>query len=97
MTTAIETISLLDYNNTVNPVTYLWIAGVGFPSGADYRHWDQQPDDSPDEDYCDIDEVISTFDLWDLRGTINDGRWEWDGVGEPVDQRGNTIYNVKAS
>ncbi len=88
--------TLRDYNNDVKPITYLWIAGVGCPTGAEYRHWDQQPDGSPNEDYCDIHDVIGEFDLWDLSGTVVDGRWEWDGNGNTTDQRGNTIYNVKA-
>lgn len=95
-TTTQKTISLLDYNNDVKPVTYLWIAGVGYPAGTDYRHWDQQPDGSPDEDYCDVNDVISELDLWNLQGTVNDGRWEWDGNGEPADLRGNSILNIKA-
>ena len=42
-------------------------------------------------------EVIDTLGLWSLTGTIDvDGRWEWDGTGDPGDQRGNKIYNVKA-
>ena len=96
MTISTTTISLLDYNNDVKPVTYLWIAGVGCPAGVDYRHWDQQPDGNPDEYYCDVNDVIGELDLWNLQGTVNDGRWEWNGNGEPVDLRGNSILNIKA-
>ena len=96
MTISTTTISLLDYHNDVKPVTYLWIAGVGCPAGVDYRHWDQQPDGNPDEDYCDVNDVIGELDLWNLQGTVNDGRWEWNGNGEPVDLRGNSILNIKA-
>ena len=89
--------TLREYNNEIKPITYLWIAGVGCPAGAEYRHWDQQPDGSADEDYCDVTEVIDTLGLWSLTGTIDDdGRWEWDGTGDPSDQRGNKIHNVKA-
>ena len=35
--------------------------------------------------------------LWDLTGTVGPGgTWEWDGVGDPRDERGNTIYRVQA-
>lgn len=90
------TISLLEYNNSVKPITYLWICGVGCPAGIDYRDCDQEPDGSPDEDYCNIRDVIGELDLWNLTGTVTDGRWEWDGNGEPTDLRGNTILNIKA-
>lgn len=89
-TTATQEISLLDYNNTINPVTYLWVCGVGCPTGSEYNHSDQ------DEDYCDVGEVISELGLWELSGKVVDGRWEWDGNGEPRDLRGNSILNVKA-
>lgn len=88
--TKTETISLLDYNNDAKPVTYLWICGVGCPTGTEYRHGET------DDDYCNVTEVISDLDLWDLTGNVVDGRWEWDGEGSPTDQRGNSIYNIKA-
>ena len=89
-TTATQTISLQQYNNDIKPVSYLWIAGVGCPTGVDYNHSDQ------DDDYCDVGEVISELGLWELSGDVVDGRWEWDGNGEPRDVRGNSILNVKA-
>lgn len=90
------TVSLLDYNS-VKPITYLWICGVGCPTGIDYRHWDQPDDGSPAEDYCDVNDVIGELNLWHLNGTVTNNRWEWDGVGSPTDLRGNSILNIKAS
>lgn len=89
--TATQAIRLLDYNN-VTPVTYLWLCGVGCPTGQDYRH----DVESDGEDYCDLNQLINELGLWELEGTVIDGRWEWNGEGNPTDQRGNTIYNVKA-
>lgn len=91
--TATKTISLLDYNNDLNPVTYLWICGVGCPAGQEFTH----DPEAEGEDYCDVDAIIGELDLWELEGEVVDGRWEWNGEGNPTDERGNTIYNVKAS
>lgn len=91
-----EKISLRDYNNDIKPITYLWTCGVGNPTGTDYRHWDQPADGSPDDDYCDVHDVITELDLWALNGTVVNGRWDWDGIGEPTDLRGNSILNIKA-
>lgn len=91
MTAATKTITLLNYNNEINPVTYLWICGVGCPAGQDFNH---RPDD--DDDFCNVDEIIDDLGLWELEGEVVNGRWEWNGEGNPTDERGNTIYNVKA-
>lgn len=92
MTTETATISLLDYNNNVKPVTYLWICGVGCPAGREYNH----DVESDGDEYCDVNEIVGDLGLWSLNGTIVDDRWEWNGVGNPVDERGNSILNVKA-
>lgn len=92
MQTNTTTISLLDFNNNVKPVTNLWIAGVGYPAGKTFLH----DPESDGEDFCDVNEVIELLGLWNLEGTVVDGRWEWNGEGNPTDTKGNTIYNVKA-
>lgn len=86
------TISLQDYNNNVKAVTYLWVCGVACPAGQDFNH----DTESDGEDYCDLTELIGEMGLWDLEGSVVDGRWEWNGKGNVRDERGNTIYNVKA-
>ena len=93
MTTTLGTISLQDFNNDVQPVTELWFCGVGHPAGLTYIH-DVQSDD---EAYCDVTELIDDLGLWELTGTVTDGRWEWDGTGKPTDLQGNSILNVKAN
>lgn len=88
--------TLLEWNNK-QPITYLWICGVGCPGGMEFR---QNTETEDDEEYCDFAEMDFLFDqLWDLEGTVDEhGRWCWNGEGEkPTDERGNTIYNVKAS
>ena len=87
----IATISLNDFNN-LSPITYFWICGVGCPNGRDFKH---NPEGESEND-CVIWEIGDRFDLWELCGTVTDGRWEWDGVGQPTDELGNTITNVKA-
>jgi hypothetical protein len=86
-------ISLLGWHND-QPINYLWIAGVGCSAGVDYRH-DTDTDD--EELYCDFSELELLDRLWHLEGTVDaDGTWCWDGEGDVYDERGNTIYNVKA-
>lgn len=93
MTTATKTISLLAWNNE-DAISYLWICGVGCPAGLEFRH-DTETED--DEAYCDFSELDLLTKLWDLEGTIDEnGRWCWNGEGDVTDERGNTIYNVKA-
>lgn len=83
--------TLLDFNNG-HPVTNLWIAGVAYPAGQTWHN----NIDSDGEDYCNLSELIDQLNLWELSGSVVDGRWEWNGSGNPSDERGNTIYNVKA-
>ena len=85
-------ISLLDYNNEKNPVSYLWIVGLAFPAGADFY----DDTDSGGEDYCRVSDLIGALGVWMLTGTVVDGLWEWDGSGRPTDHRGNAIYSIKA-
>lgn len=86
-------ISLRDWNNE-QPITHLWICGVGCPAGIDYHH---NTDTNDDEDYCDFSDLVVLEKLWDLNGTIDEhGRWVWDGRGDVRDLLGNTLYNIKA-
>lgn len=85
-----RTTSLLDWNNE-EPISYLWICGVGCPAGQDFRH-----DTDTDDAYCDFNELDLLEKFWHLEGTVEDGAWCWNGEGSVADDRGNTIYNVKA-
>ena len=87
------TISLRDFHNDIKPVTNLWICGVGHPAGITYLHDVKSDDDS----YCDVGAVIDDLDIWELTGTVSQSCWEWDGNGSPIDTRGNSILNIKAS
>jgi len=107
--TETKTMTLREFNNE-SPITYLWLCGVGCPAGLDFNH-DTETDD--EEEYCDfaeldilngcrdnVDEDGNCLQpgLWELEGEIDaEGRWCWDGDGDVLDERGNTIYNVKAS
>lgn len=86
-------ITLREWHN-LHQVTYLWICGVGCPGGQDFRH----DTDTDDESYCDFSELLLLEKLWDLAGTVEEnGTWIWNGKGKILDDRGNTIYNVKAT
>lgn len=76
--------TLNDYANDREHVV-LFVAGVGMPTGDHFRLG------SPDDDYAD------RRGLLDLTGTVDaHDAWEWDGAGNPTDDRGNTIYKVQA-
>ena len=71
--------TLRDWNNE-QPITYLWIAGVGCPAGMDFRHNTETTDE---EEYCDFAELDLLGRLWELEGAIDEhGRWCWDGQGD---------------
>lgn len=106
--TATKTLTLREFNNA-NPITYLWICGVGCPAGEDFNH-DTDTDDADDycdfaeldvlnglPGYCDCDGEPTAPGLWELTGSVDEfGLWCWDGEGEINDLQGNMIYNVKA-
>jgi hypothetical protein len=86
-------ISLQAWNNE-QPISYVWICGVACPTGQDFRH-NTETEDA--EEYCDFSELDLLSKLWDLEGEIDENStWCWDGIGNVRDDRGNTIYNVKA-
>lgn len=76
-------------------ITYLWIAGQACPTGYELRQ--NVGDNVADEDWCEIDETELFHLLADLEGDVDDnGRWNWNGEGDPVDERGNSIHSVCA-
>ena len=82
--TATETVSLIDYANAREDVVLFW-ASYGTPTG-DYATLNH-----PDMDFA------GEQSLNDLTGTVDaDGDWRWDGEGEPVDHRNNTITKLHA-
>lgn len=86
-------ISLRDWNSE-QPITYLWIAGVGCPAGMELHH---NTDTGGEALYCDFSELLILEKLWDLDGAIDEhGTWVWNGKGDVRDWWGNTIYNIKA-
>lgn len=63
----------------------VFVAGVGHPTGT------VQPYGHPDMDWLDrigIDQLSGTTD--------EQGRWQWDGEGDPRDDHGNSITKVTA-
>jgi len=87
--------SLRDYHNSLkNGAEYLWVCGIGYPTGCDFRN---NLEESESMEYCDLNEIIDQLGLWDLNGIVDqNNRWEWDGAGNPVDHQGNSILNIKA-
>lgn len=64
-------------------VTKYWFASVGCPAGQDVACEDGEAPDYPDS--------------WaDLTGTLDGNRWEWDGVGAPLDFQANTVQSIVA-
>lgn len=95
--------TLLEFNNE-QPITYLWICGVACPGGQDFNHVDYSSDeydpDTADDSDCDFRELDILGKLWHLEGEIDsDGRWcvNDSSLSDVRDERGNSIYNVKAS
>ena len=42
-----------------------------------------------------LNETTLPFDPSDLDGTVDsNGQWQWDGQGDPTDERGNTVLRV---
>lgn len=84
--------TLLNWDNE-GAIKYLWICGVGCPTGLEWRH-DMETSDG--EEYCDFSDLDLLRRLWGLEGTIDEnGTWCWDGNGDITDDFGCTIYNVK--
>lgn len=78
-----ETMTLSDYASE-HPYSVLFWAGIGCSAG-DY---------SPLGADCDFAERNG---LLDLEGTVDgDGDWQWDGKGNPTDDRRNTITRLQA-
>lgn len=77
-----DPVTLRDYANARADVV-LHVVSVGYPSGEDHRYGD------PDWVYP---------DEWDdLTGTVtDDGDWEWDGRGSPLDDRRCTLQRLTA-
>lgn len=85
--------TLREFNNEIGGVTYLWLCGTACPAGQDFNH----DVESDGDDYCDVGDLVTEENLWELNGDVNEnGRWEWDGEGNPHDGRGNSYYSIKA-
>lgn len=88
-----DTISLFNWNNE-QPISYLWYCGVGHPAGFLLR---LNTETSGDEECCDFAKLDILKQIWHLRGTVDrDDTWNWDGEGNPTDEKKNTIFNINA-
>lgn len=84
MKTDTATVTLADYANEREDVV-LFFAGVADPTG------DYTPLGYPDLDFAERRRLL------DLTGTVDaNGDWQWDGEGNPTDDRANTIYKLHA-
>jgi hypothetical protein len=60
---------------------HVWFTSIGHPTGCDLIDRDESP----------------VPDGWaDLQGTIDGNKWEWDGDGDPTDERANTVLRIVA-
>ena len=76
--------TLLEYANAREYVVLFYV-GVGAPAG------DHTPIGHPHIDFAE------RRGLLDLEGTIDgEGQWQWNGEGDPTDDRRNTIYRLTA-
>jgi len=64
-----------------NDATTLWLVTVGIPAGLTLTH---DTDTEDDEAYFDLGAWVSENE-WchELTGSVSDGRWRWDGEGDP--------------
>ncbi len=79
--------------NELNSINGIWISGVGYPTGKQFVHDTETEDEHA---YCDFNELDCLEQFWNLEGTIEHLAWVWNGEGNIRDERGNTIYNLKA-
>lgn len=76
--------TLHDFVNA-NPYTMVFVTGIGYPTGT------TQPAGQPGMDW--VDEI----GILDLDGCVDgEGAWQWNGKGDPRDERGNSILKVTA-
>lgn len=62
---------------------HVWFSGVGAPAGCDWVAEEGEQLSLPDS-------------FLDCAGIVVDGRWEWDGEGNPRDFKGNTVQKIVA-
>ena len=63
---------------------HVWFAGIGQPAGCDLRTEEGDLLELPHEDWA------------DLEGTIDGGKWSWNGEGNPTDWKGNAVQKIVA-
>jgi hypothetical protein len=84
MKTTSDQITLQDYCEARENVV-IFFAGFGQPTG------DYTLAGHPEFDFAD------RRGLLDLTGAVDsEGAWQWDGDGEPTDDRGNSITKIQA-
>lgn len=67
---------------------HVWFSGVGEPAGCDLIAEDGEDLNIPGG---------PESDWYDLLGIVGqDGRWQWDGEGEPTDFNRNTVTSIVA-
>ena len=76
--------TLQDFVNSRASVM-VFVSGIGYPTG------NTQPAGHLGMDWVDQIGVL------DLEGQVDErGDWQWNGEGNPLDERGNTIQRVTA-
>jgi len=70
---------------------HVWFTSLGHPTGCDLIAEEGEPLSLPGD-------VLGgdQSDWWDLSGTVEAGRWVWDGTGAPCDWRQNSVRRIVA-
>lgn len=87
--TATKLVSLKDFWNATE-VASLFVVSTAIPAGEEFTVGGED---------CDVWEVLdsglSPTDLWEIEGEIDaDGDWNWNGVGNVRDFRGNSYTRI---
>ena len=76
------------------PLSYLWVCGIGWPTGVDFN---QNTDTDDEEDYCDISDLYLMGSFLGLSGEVREELgWCWDGEGDVRDASDNSITQIVA-
>jgi hypothetical protein len=95
MTTTTQKISLSDFGPSS-----VWFVSIGYPTGTTIKlWWDGDDTESGQREPMDPYDQASALPFgWDLLGTVDEsGDWQWDGLGDPCDERRNTVTTITAS
>lgn len=77
----------------------VWYTSIGVPAGSTVDlFWEGEDTEDGERQFMDPFDVQNCLGDWlDLSGTVDaDGRWQWDGEGDPRDANRNTVTALVA-